>query len=78
MVDGVSIDQSFDLFEATDEISNVDEINFVRGQDVDMADGKRMSGPVDMESGTALITGIDGRTEEERPMAGKQERIHVG
>ena len=39
-------------------------------QVVDMADGKGINGSVDAVSGAALIVGIDGRTEQERPMRG--------
>ena len=72
LVDGVSVDLSFDLCETSGEGSDVSgAIDFVREQVVDMADGNGMSGSVDAVSGAALVAGNDGRTQQEGPAAGK-------
>ena len=72
LVDGVSIDLSFDLCETSGEGSDLSgAIDFVREQVADMADDNGMSGSVDAVSGAALVAGIDSRTQQEGPTAGK-------
>ena len=72
LVDGVSVDLSFDLCETSGEGSDLSgAIDFVREQVADVADGNGMSSSVDAVSGAILVARNDGRTEQEGPAAGK-------
>ena len=74
LVDGVSVDLSFDLCETSGEGSDLSgAIDFVREQVADMADDNGMSGLVDAVSGAALVAGHDGRTQQKGPLQARED-----